>query len=294
MMECRPFGNTGLHVSAIGLGTTHLGKSTFSDEDAESLLNQMVDLGITLIDTAKAYGKAEERIGKFLSHKREKIVISSKAGKDFDYIPKFSYEDILWDIDNSLKLLKTDHIDILHLHSCTLEELKKGEAILALEKAKELGKIRFMAFSGENEALTYALSTGRFDSIQCSINICDQRSVDDHLPEASKQGLGIIAKRPMANAPWRFDEPPEGHYSAEYWYRLRKMNIDRQGLDWPELVLRFSLFTGGVSCGIIGTRNMDHLKENIKAFEKGPLPGDLVRHIKEEFSNNDDDWIGLI
>src|ERR1035438_6219095 len=191
-MEYREFGNTGLNVSAIGLGTTHLGKATFSDQDAEKLLNRIVDLGITLIDTAKAYGEAERRIGMYLSHRRNEIVISTKAGKDYDYIPEFKYQDILSDIDRSLKLLKTDRIDILHLHSCSKEDLEKGEAILALEKAKEQGKIRLMAYSGENEALSYAISTGRFDSIQCSVNICDQRAMGDQIPEARIKGLGII------------------------------------------------------------------------------------------------------
>ena len=293
-MEYREFGNTGLKVSAIGLGTTHLGKPTFSDQEAEKLLNTTVDLGVTLIDTAKAYGNAEQRIGKFLSHRRNEIIISSKAGKDGDWVADFSYQSILSDIDRSLKLLKTDHIDIFHLHSCSKEELEKGEAIRALEKAKELGKIRVMAYSGENEALTYALSTGRFDSIQCSVNICDQRVIDDQIPQAEKQGLGIIAKRPLANAPWRYDAPPIGHYSAAYWHRLKKMKIDPHGLDWSELALRFSAFTEGVSSCITGTRNIDHLQENIRAIEKGPLSSELIHHIRFEFSNNDDQWIGLV
>jgi aryl-alcohol dehydrogenase-like predicted oxidoreductase len=151
-----------------------------------------------------------------------------------------------------------------------------------------------MAYSGENEALTYAISTGLFDSIQCSVNICDQRAIDKQIPQAHKKGLGIIAKRPLANAPWRFDEPPVGHYSAAYWYRLKKMNINPQELDWSELALRFSSFTEGVSGCITGTRNIDHLRENIMAFEKGSLSNELIRHIRHEFSENDDRWIGLV
>lgn len=293
-MEYRQFENTGLTVSAIGLGTTHLGRTAFNKKDAEKLLISLFDMGINFIDTAKAYGNAEERIGEFLSGRRKDIILSTKAGQNHDWMADFSYQGVLRDIDQSLKLLHTEYIDILHLHSCSKVELEKGDAILALEKAKEEGKIRYMAYSGENEALTYAISTGRFDSIQCSVNICDQRAIVKQVPEAVKKGLGIIAKRPMANGPWRFDEPPVGHYSAAYWHRLKKMKINSDGLDWTELAVRFSVFTEGVSTAIIGTRSLEHLKEDIKAFEKGPLNKTLIRHIRDEFSRNDDDWIGLI
>ena len=78
--------------------------------------------------------------------------------------------------------MQTDYLDIVHLHSCELNILKLGEVIEALEKAKEQGKVKCIAYSGENEELNFAVNSNRFDGIQTSVNICDQRNIDEILP----------------------------------------------------------------------------------------------------------------
>jgi aryl-alcohol dehydrogenase-like predicted oxidoreductase len=293
-MEKRKFGKTGIEVSALGFGAMHLGNTKADDAAVDKMLNEVLDLGINLIDTARAYGESERRIGQFISHRRSEFILSTKVGYDVQWQPDWTFEAVLGGIDQALKLLKTDYIDIVHLHSCSLDILKKGDVINGLEQKKREGKVRFIAYSGENDALKYAVSSGRFDSIQASVNICDQRIIDDPLPEAVKKGLGVIAKRPVANAPWRYDSPPIGHYSAEYWHRLKKMSIDLHGMDWLELALRFSAYTKGVCSCIAGTSSLDHLKENIRALEKGPLEPAIIEHIRSEFRKNDNNWIGLI
>ena len=293
-MEKRKFGNTGLEVSTLGFGAMHIGNAGVDDVTADRMLNEVLDLGINLIDTARAYGQSERRIGQFISHRRSEFILSTKVGYDVQWQPDWTYEAVTGGIDQALKLMKTDYIDIVHLHSCSLDILKKGDVITGLELKKKEGKVRFIAYSGENDALKYAVSSGRFDSIQSSVNICDQRIIDDPPPEAVQRGLGVIAKRPVANAPWRYTSPPVGHYSAEYWHRLKKMSIDLHGMDWLELALRFSAYTEGVSTCIAGTSSMDHLKKNIRALEKGPLDAATVQEIRSEFMKNDDNWIGLI
>lgn len=293
-MEKRKFGKTGIEVSVLGFGAMHLGNAKIDDAIADRMLNEVLDLGINLIDTARAYGKSERQIGQFISHRRNEFILSTKVGYDVQWQPDWSYEAVVGGIDQALKLMKTDYIDIVHLHSCSMDILRQGDVIRGLEQKKKEGKVRFIAYSGENDALKLAVSSGKFDSIQVSVNICDQRIIDDPLPEAVEQGLGVIAKRPVANAPWRFSSPPVGHYSAEYWHRLNKMGIDRDGMDWLELALRFSAYTPGVSTCIAGTTNSDHLKENIRTLEKGPLEPDIVENIRSEFHKNDDNWIGVI
>ncbi len=293
-MERRKFGNTGIEVSVLGFGAMHVGSTKVEDNDAGRMLNEVLDLGINLVDTARAYGQSERRIGQFISHRRNEFILSTKVGYDVQWQSDWTYEAVVGGIDQALKLMKTNYIDIVHLHSCSLDILKRGDVIRGLEKKKNEGKVRFIAYSGENDALKYAISTGRFDSIQASLNICDQRIIDDILPDAVKSGLGMIAKRPVANAPWRFDSPPSGHYSAEYWHRLKKMNIDLHGMDWLELAIRFSAYTEGVSSCIAGTSSVDHLKENIMSLEKGPLSAEIIQEIRSEFRKNDADWTGLI
>jgi len=293
-MEKRKFGKTGIEVSVLGFGAMHLGNAKIDDATADKMLNEVLDLGITLIDTARAYGQSERQIGQFISHRRSEFILSTKVGYDVQWQPDWTYEAITGGIEQALKLLKTDYIDIVHLHSCSLDILERGDVIRGLEDMKKAGKVRFIAYSGENEALKYAVFSGKFDSFQASVNICDQRIIDDPLPEIFNGGFGMIAKRPIANAPWRWDSPPVGHYSAEYWHRLQKMNIDLHGMEWSELALRFTAYTQGVNTCIAGTSNIDHLKENIKALEKGPIEAETIQQIRSEFRKNDDNWIGLI
>lgn len=292
-MEQRQFGFTGLKVSALGFGAGHIGDGNADEKQINKLLNTAVDRGINLIDTARGYGASEERIGKFLSHRRKEIILSTKVGYGIQGYSDWTYDCVLAGIDEALKKLCTDYIDIVHLHSCSSDILKNNGVIDALEKAKEEGKIRVSAYSGENEDLAYAIESGRFGSIQTSINIADQKNLDSLLPRAKVKGMGVIAKRPAANAPWRFIEQPVGKYVEEYWLRLKRMNL-RLDLDLHEIALRFAAFTWGVDSVIAGTNDINHLLDNIKQIEKGPLSYDVYYEIRNAFKQNDINWIGQL
>ena len=292
-MENRQFGYTGISVSPVGFGAGHIGDYNFNEKEVDNLLNSAVDLGVSLFDTARGYGASEERIGKFLSHRRNEIVISTKVGYSIPGYEDWTYDCIIAGVNEALKLLRTDFIDIVHLHSCPVHVLKNNSVIDALEKIKETGKIKVAAYSGENENLEYAIGTGRFGSMQTSINIADQRNLDLLLPKAKDRGMGVIAKRPAANVPWMFKEQPVGQYAEQYWLRLKKMNLLFDS-NIHETALRFVAFTWGVDSIIIGTRNIKHLKENIKMVEKGPLPEEIYVGIRNAFRRNDDNWTGQI
>ncbi|HTR80522.1 MAG TPA: aldo/keto reductase [Bacteroidota bacterium] len=289
-MEQRKFGNTGLDVSILGLGAGHIGTDTFSEKEYEDLLNQALDLGITLIDTARAYGKSEERIGRYLSGRRKEFVISTKVGYGIPGYEDWTYGCIRAGIDEALKLMRTDYLDVVHLHSCPVGTLEHGEVLRALEEGVSSGKIRVAGYSGENEALNWAIDSGRFGDVEHSINLCDQRALWTTLPKEREKNMGVIAKRPVANAPWRFAECPVSHYAEEYWWRWKTMEIDPRGLPWQEIALRFAAFTPGVHSCIVGTSNIDHLKQNVSFLEKGPLPVDFYDTITTAFKNNDPGW----
>jgi aryl-alcohol dehydrogenase-like predicted oxidoreductase len=289
----RNFGNKGFKVSILGLGAGQIGDPRLPGSSAESLLNKSLDMGITLFDTARAYGSSEERIGKYLSHRRNEFVISTKVGYGIEGYVDWTYDCILAGVDEALRLLNTDYIDIVHLHSCPLELLQRGDVVGALNKAQEKGKLRVAAYSGENEALEYAIYSEQIGSIQTSVNISDQRNLTTNIPKAKERNMGVIAKRAIANAPWIHRERPYGHYCEEYWVRWKKMGIQFD-IEPEELFLRFTAFSDGVDACLIGTSNPDHLKRNIEIVSKGKLPEDIYNSIRNAFAANDENWIGLV
>jgi aryl-alcohol dehydrogenase-like predicted oxidoreductase len=293
-MHLRPLGNTGLLVPTLGLGAGHIGGHELDEPEVARLLGEALDGGLTLIDTARSYGLSEVRIGRNLAHRRHEFVLSTKGGYGVDGVPDWSAEAVARGIDEALTRLRTDYIDVFHLHSCGLEILAREDVLRALDDARRAGKIRVAAYSGENEALELAVRSRVFGAVQCSINLCDQRSVAGILREASHLDLGVIGKRPLANASWRFTERPTGHYAEAYWDRLRIMRLPLDGGDWLETALRFAAFQPGVSSVIVGTARIDHLRHNLAAVEKGPLVPALAEHIRLSFATHDHDWIGQI
>jgi aryl-alcohol dehydrogenase-like predicted oxidoreductase len=289
-MEQREFGKTGLNVSVLGVGAGGIGDGKTPEKDIEKFLNQVLDAGVTLIDTARAYGLSEERIGRALSHRRKEFVLSTKVGYGIEGTTDWTYECVRAGIDLALRLLRTDYIDIVHLHSCPVRTLQEGGPLRALEEAVQQGKVRVAAYSGENEALDWAVESGRFGSAQHSVSISDQRAIDRILPQSRAKRLGVIAKRPVANAPWRFADCPRGDYAEEYWWRWKTMDLDPRGLEWQELALRFSAFTEGVHSCIVGTHNLSHVLQNISIIDKGPLPVEQYETIRTAFKHNDPGW----
>lgn len=293
--ERRAFGGTGLSVTVLGLGAGAVGDPALSEEDAGRLLGGALDLGIALIDTARSYGASEERIGRLLASRRSEFVLSTKVGYGVPGVPDWTAECVEKGIDLALANLRTDRIDIVHLHSCPLEVLRRSEITDALLRARDAGKIRAAAYSGDNEPLEWAVSSGLFDAVQASVNVCDQRAIERSLPAASRRGFGVIAKRPLANAPWK-PEPGAGEDAARdaYRERWRRMKVDVAGMDPSEFFLRFALSAPGVHAAIVGSRRLDHLEENVRAAERGPLPAEIFERARWAFAEHGSGWEGMV
>ncbi len=290
----RAFGKQGFSVSALGLGAGPVGDPALSETQAGALLNRALDLDITLIDTAHSYGLSEERIGRHLSHRRHQFVLSTKVGYGIPGHKDWTYGCVSAGIDAALKRLRTDHLDIVHLHSCPLTTLRHGDVIRALHKARDQGKLRVAAYSGENEALQWAIESGHFGGVQCSVNPFDQRCLEQALPMAQDRGIGVIAKRPLANAPWRFTERPHGDYCEEYWLRWKAMGIETGDMSWEQLALRFAVHASGVSSAIVGTASIAHLMQNKKYADQGPLKAEQLQRLRQAFRHHDANWLGQI
>lgn len=294
IMQTRPYGRSGFDVSILGLGAGQVGDERLAESDAAQLLNTALDLGITLIDTARGYGQSEERIGRHLSHRRAQFILSTKVGYGIAGHADWSAGIIEAGVDEALRRMRTDYIDIVHLHSCELATLHAGDVVDALARMREKGKIRIAAYSGENQALDWAVASGRFGGVECSVNLFDQINLGGSLEQAQDHGLGVIAKRPLGNAPWRFKAQPVGDYAEIYWERMRDLAYDTCGLPWDEFALRFSAWQPGVSCAIVGTASVAHLRHNVEIAATGPLPGNVALAVRNRFAECGADWPGQV
>jgi aryl-alcohol dehydrogenase-like predicted oxidoreductase len=283
-MEQRPFGSTGLQVSVLGFGAGHIGSPASSDVEAGQVLDAALDAGMNLIDTARGYELSEERIGRLLSHRRNEFVLSTKVGYSVPGVPDWSAAAVTGGIDRALGQLATDTIDVCFLHSCSLDVLEAGEPVDALRRAQEEGKVRVCGYSGEGPELEWAIGSGAFGAIQTSVNLADQWTASALLPRAVEAGLGVIAKRPLANAAWRFGDRPVGRYEEPYWERLSVMGIEPADGDWISTAIRFSAFAPGVSTAIVGTSSAANLGDVVDAVARGPLPAAEVERWAAAFA----------
>ncbi len=288
------YGNSGFAVLRLGLGGGQIGEPAVDDHKAGSLLNRALDLGITLIDTARGYGVSEERIGRHLAGRRKEFILSTKVGYGISGFTDWTGDIIPAGVDAALRRMNTNYIDIVHLHSCEKEVLERGDVIEALDRCVRAGKVRVAAYSGENEAMEYAMTRPEFKGFQFSVNVFDQACVDTHLPLAARNGKGVIAKRPIANAPWRFSDRPAGHYCEEYWLRMRQMNLPDYGLPLSELAIRFAAYSPGVSTCIAGSADIGHIEENLRWVRSGPLPEEIVADIRNRFKSTQKNWAGQV
>ncbi|PYE56264.1 aldo/keto reductase [Deinococcus yavapaiensis] len=290
----RDFGKTGLKVSVLGLGAGQVGAEQLPEADAERLLHEALDLGVTLIDTARGYGLSEERIGKYLSSRRGEFVLSTKGGYGIEGVEDWTPDAVRLGVERALRVMRTDVLDVFHLHSPPLHTLQREDLLAELDRARERGQIRVAAYSGENQELRWAVDSGRFGSVETSVNFADQWSSRHVLPDAERHGLGVIGKRPIANAPWRYAERPVGQYVEVYWERARTMNLTPGDLPWDEFALRFSAFAPCVHSVIVGTASIDNLRNNARIVEKGALAESDVRRVMNAFESHGTHWGGEV
>ena len=298
-MEKRVLGGTGMEVSVLGFGGSEIGYERASVRTVERLLGGALDAGLNVIDTAECYLESEELIGRAVSHRRAEYYLFTKCG----HASGLGYED--WEprllaesIERSLRRLRTDRLDLVQLHSCSADVLREGGVIEALRRAREQGKTRFIGYSGDGGDALYAVECGAFDTLQTSVNIADQQALDLTLPPARGRGMGVIAKRPVANAVWKHGAKPENSYVHEYWERLRKLDYEFLRGDPSEALgraLRFTLSVPGVHTAIVGTTKPDRWRQNAGLLEAGALPPEEFEAIRERWREvAGPDWAGEV
>ena len=300
-MERTAFGNTGLEVTRLGLGVGGISRHERRGEVAEAgrVLNVALDSGINFLDTAACYGTTEELIGRTVAHRRDEYILATKCGDvtGGSTGEPWSAHIIEESIDRSLRRMRTDRLDVVQLHSCSVDVLERGEAVEALVKAKEAGKTRFAGYSGDNEAARWAVDSGIFATLQTSFNLVDQRARTGLLELADSKGMGIIIKRPIANGAWGKDRSPYT-YADEYFERAKVMAQMGPIPGAPEdpflLAMGFVLAHPEVDTAIVGTHDPSHLIANVEMVERWPsVQTETVRELHRRFDEVGGQWAQL-
>ncbi len=291
----RKLGRTGLDVTVLGFGAMELrgnangrGRS-IEPEQAGKLLNQVLDLGINFVDTSIDYGESEETIGKYISNRRNEYFLASKCGCPLEpagaaWNPAghiFTREHITKGLEQSLMRLKTDHLDLIQIHaSPSKDTLEHDETVRTLQDLKKQGKIRFFGASSVVPNINDHVKMGVFDEFQIPYSALD-RQHEAAIADASKAGAGIVIRGGVAKG-----VPGEGRGAENVWslWDKAKLNDLLNGMSQMEFILRFTISNPDMDTTIVGTMNPAHLRQNVDAASKGPLPADVYAEAKRRLS----------
>jgi aryl-alcohol dehydrogenase-like predicted oxidoreductase len=263
-----------------------------ADEDAGKLLNTVLDEGINFIDTSIDYGRSEELIGKFIAHRRSEYVLASKcgcvpgAGMGAEHV--HTAENIRQGVEHSLRTLKTDHLDLVQFHrSLSRQEFDAEGALAEALALRDEGKVRFVGVSAVLPTLNEQIDMGVFDAFQIPYSAL-QREHEDVIARASSAGTGVIIRGGVARgAPDDWEGRSYYMMSTEtmrdFW---EKAQLDEllDGISRTSFMLRFTLSHPDLDTTIVGTSSIEHLRENLVAAAKGPLPDELLKEAKRRLS----------
>jgi aryl-alcohol dehydrogenase-like predicted oxidoreductase len=296
-MDRRTLGQTGMHVSVLGFGGAEIGYGHAAQATVDRLLGEALDAGLNVIDTAECYLASEALIGRAVAHRRQECYLLTKCGHASGLnLPDWDVRLLMPSIERSLHRLRTDYLDVVQLHSCAADVLRRGEVVDALQRMREAGKTRYLGYSGDGEAARYAIACGVFDTLQTSLNIADQEAIEWTLPMARARGMGVIAKRPLANVAWRHGTRPDDPYIQAYWERLRQLDYDFLQQPLGEAVgiaLRFTLSVEGVHTAIVGSAQPNRWRQNAAHLAAGPLGQEPFETIRARWhATAGADWHG--
>ncbi len=259
-------------------------------EQAEKVLNAVLDAGINYIDTSIDYGESEANIGEYISHRRNEYFLASKCGCVVDatsvpekdrFVHTFDRENIVEGVNQSLKRMRTDHLDLVQFHASPSQEVLRQEgAIETLMDLKREGKVRFIGSSSILPNLGDHISMGVFDAFQIPYSGL-KREHEDVISQAARAGAGTIIRGGVARG-----IPGESQGSEDVWrlWDERKMDEFLDGMSKMEFMLRFTITHPDLDTTIVGTSNPAHLEENLAAAVKGPLPRDVYEEAKRRLS----------
>ena len=298
-MQRVKLGRTGLEVSRIGFGGLFVASFSAQYEDARKAVQRGGELGINFFDTAPGYGNSEEVLGKALQGVRDPIVLSTKlGGRPTPFLPQDT-ACLRASVDESLRLLGRDHIDILMVHEpdrpgqyawWTDMVNVRGPVLELLGELKAEGKIRYAGLGGTTTTeLAHLCRSGKFDVVLTAFNysLLYREAALEVIPAAKAANMGIIVGSPLQQGALsrRYDEQlksPDAYWvSKARREQLLKLYAfcDECGLSLPELGIRFVMSNPDVHCVLMGAKSAAEVEQNAAAANAGPLPADILKRL---------------
>ncbi|MCC5894188.1 MAG: aldo/keto reductase [Alkalibacterium sp.] len=302
-MKKRSLGQTGIEVSEVGFGAWQLGNEKdwgkMEDKAAIELVNEAIDKGCNLFDTAPNYGlgSSEDLLGRALKGKRDQVVINSKCGHQSNDVQSFDPEDLIKSVEGSLKRLNTDYLDSLLLHNPPFESLdNQSPQFEALKQLKQQGKIRAYGASVDTgKEVEQILTHTDSEVIEVMFNILYQEPLDA-MKKAHEQGVGLIVKVPLDSG-WltgKYDGNSSftgirSRWSSEDIKQRGKLVRQVRDIIGPDTSmvkasLQYILSFSEVSSVIPGARNSQQLNQNLSASDE-VLSNDLQQALRALWVN---------
>lgn len=257
-LPTRVLGRTKEKVTILGLGTAPVGEGPVEVQDGIRIFSEVLDRGVTYVDTARIYGEAEEMLGQVIPKRRDKLFVVTKVSTDSAARAEQS-------LSESLRQLKTDHLDLVHIHSIGTKNLDKvlaADGVLAyLLKQKEAGKIRFIGVSGHNRPANFVrmIQTDQIDVLMCVMNYADRNIYDFEskvLPEARKHNVGCVAMKVYAGIKGGFPNHRSGYVGCA-----------TEPAYLPQ-ALAYALDLEGVSVAVVGPYTVEQAIQNVEFAQK--------------------------
>lgn len=289
----RPLGRTGIEVSEVSLGTVELGleyglrspgeRTMPSPDEALRVLDRAIGLGVDFIDTARVYGASESLVGRALRGRRDRVVVATKVEPlPPDLTGAALRRRIEASVGVSLAALETDVVDVLQVHSATVDDIRRGEIVGELERLREAGAIRVVGASTYGgDAARAALEDERIGCLQIAYNLLDRGAEDGILETAARRGVGIIARSVLL----RGALTPRHDHLAPGLDGLRAAIAELIGVlgdaaALPPAAYRYVLGDPRVTTALVGTARIDELEAALAAARAGALDADLIERIR--------------
>jgi len=299
-MNVRTLGKTGLQVSELGMGGLFVSSLGAEREDARRAVRRALELGVNYVDTAPGYLDSEEALGYALDGVTQPYLLSTKLGGRPQPFNPQDKDALRRSVEESLRLLRRDHIDILMIHEPDrpgqydwFPDWKRfyGPVNELLAELKEEGIIRFTGLGGTTAyTLPHIIATGEYDVVLTAFNysLLWQEARIAVLPEAKAQGMGIIVGSPLQQGALARCYTEQVQHGARWLSPPRRAQFARLyalvtdlGLTLPELALRFVISNPDISTTLMGARSVAEVEANVRSVEAGPLPEDVLDEIQD-------------